>query len=234
MDTTQFGELAGPAELAEKLRQQAADRRTAMRQAMLNRPLTVNAPPSCPKDLAQQVDGHNAAVGRWEAGWKGLGDDAAGLAMALREPDVRGDVLAEKAGGLRARRYDIAQRLRDVIADRRKVLQGIQEHLAPLIETAQADLAKVVEKAEKALVKAGWLPQAARVTSPGAYPAIEARQLRAAAEQTQGVREAAEVLASLNVADAQARDLLGAQERDCELAEGEILRAWELLLGRLG
>jgi hypothetical protein len=233
MDSNQLEGVTGPVELAERLRRQVADRRTAMRQGMFNRPLSVSPPPDCPKDLAERIDGHNAAVAAWEAECEGLGDDAAGLAMSLTKPDVRGAVLGEKAAGLRARRYDFAQRLIDLVGSRGKLLEAVREHLAPLIQAAEADLAKVTDKAEKALVKAGWQPQAARVASRGAYPQAEANQLRAMAEQTEPVRKAAEALAALTAADSQAREVLGAQVRDAEIAGAEALAAWYVLVGRL-
>jgi len=230
MSATQSGEVQELLQqLAGECRHKVEDRRGLLSKAMRQRPLTVNAPPGCPKDLAEQIDRHNAAMATWEAAWSAMGENAAGLALALPNAKVKGAVLEEKAAGLRARRYDVGQQLLDLIGDRGKVLQVVRERLAALIEAAEADQAKAEEKAEKDLKKAGWQSEAARVHGPGAYPQVELAQLAMALAQMDPVREAGDALAALRTADAQANAALDAQGGDLAAAEAELLAAWRVL-----
>jgi len=228
MDAIQSGVMLESQEIATRFHRSIEARRQALRQQTGERLLSVNPPPAAPKVLATRIARHNAAVAEWEAAWVALADDAAGLVPLVGAPDMPGAALAEKAAALRVRRYDIARRLVTLIADRSQILEAIRAHLAPLIEAAAADLAAVTETATKTLKDAKWLGMAARVR-PGMFPALEARQLVAAAQQTEPVIKAAAVLADLRAIDAQAGQIANSQGWDQDAARAEVLAAWRVL-----
>lgn len=230
MSATQSGEVQGLLQqLAGECRHKVEDRRGLLSKAMGQRPLTVTAPPDCPKDLAERIHRHNAAAATWEAAWPAMGEDAAGLALALAKSNVRGAALAEKRAGLVARRYDVDQRLLDLIVDRGEILEAVREDLAPRIAAARADLAKVQEKTEKAILKTGWQSQATLTGGAGRNPGAEAHQLAFEARKSKPVRAATETLAALTTADAQANQALNATAFDREVAQAELLAAWRVL-----
>jgi len=133
-----FGEGEGPKELADRCRRLIRGRHEDLGRAMGGRPLGVVAPPRCSKDLCERIERHNAAAATWDSAWAVMGDDAAALALA--GPGVRGAVVAERACRLRARRYDLAQRLVGLIDGRGGLLEAVREALAPLVAAAETDL----------------------------------------------------------------------------------------------